>query len=123
MISDRERDITVLRRLLKYCRDVKMFMEQFGKSYEQFSENTAYQYSVSMAVFQAGELSNHLSDEFKENHSDIPWNVIRGMRNLFAHQYYEMNIEVIWKTALEDILALAEFCEKVLAEQENREIL
>lgn len=117
MISDRERDITVLWRLLKYCRDVKMFMEQFGKSYEQFINNTAYQYSVSMAVFQAGELSNHLSDEFKENHSDIPWAEIRGMRNLFAHEYYGMDIDKIWEVAAEDIPVLAEFCEKVLAEQ------
>ncbi|MDE7230890.1 MAG: DUF86 domain-containing protein [Oscillospiraceae bacterium] len=120
MISDSERDIIILRRLLKYCRDVKMLMEQFGENYKQFSDNTAYQYSVSMAVFQAGELSNHLSDEFKQNHPDIPWNVIRGMRNLFAHQYYEMNIKVIWKTALEDIPSLAEFCEKVLADHNKK---
>lgn len=74
---------------------------------------------LSMAVFQAGELSNQLSDEFKQNHSDIPWTEIRGMRNLFAHEYYGMDIVKIGEVAVEDIPALAEFCEKVLTAQEK----
>ena len=93
-----------------------MLIEQFGKSYEKFSDSIAYHNSVSMSIYQVGEVSNHLSDEFKENHSDIPWRQIRAMRNLFAHQYYQMNIEKIWEVAVNDIPDLAEFCEKVLKE-------
>lgn len=120
MIKDKERDILVLDRMLKYCQDVFKLIEQFGKDFELFRENIAYRYSVSMALYQVEELSNHLSNEFKKNHSNIPWQEIRGMRNWIAHNYHEMNIKTTWKTAVEDIPKIAEFCEKVISEQENK---
>lgn len=105
--------------MLKYCRDVIKLTERFGKNYEAFRDDMAYRYSISMAVYQVGELSNHLTEEFKANHSDIPWRIIRGMRNWFAHNYYGMDIIKIWEAAADDIPELAEFCKKVLAEQEK----
>lgn len=67
--------------------------------------------AVSMAEFQIGELSGHLSDDFKERtKNEITWKEIRGMRNIFAHNYLEMDIERIWEVAAEDISALKEFC-------------
>ncbi len=114
MSDDKERDIIVLKIILKYCREVETVIEQFGKSYEIFRDNIAYHNSVSMSIYQVGEASNHLSEEFKNNHPDIPWSQIRGMRNLFAHQYYQMDVAAIWKTAIEDIPVLSKFCMEIL---------
>lgn len=36
------------------------------------------------------------------------------MRNIFAHDYFNMDIEVIWKTATKDIPVLRKFCEAQL---------
>ena len=114
MISDKERDIIVIKIILKYCREVDTVIKQFGKSYEIFRDNLAYHNSVSMSIYQVGEISNHLSEEFKDNHPEIPWRQVRGMRNLFAHQYYEMDVAAIWKTAIEDIPVLSKFCKEIL---------
>ncbi len=114
MISDKERDINAIKIILKHCREVDLVMEQFGKSYEIFHDNIAYHNSVSMSIYQVGEISNHLSEEFKDNHPDIPWRQIRGMRNLFAHEYYQMDLATIWKTAIEDIPVLSNFCKEIL---------
>ena len=70
-----------------------------------------------MAEFQIGELSGHLSEKFKEEtKNEIPWKEIRGMRNIFAHNYLEMDVERIWEVAAEDISVLKEFCENQLGE-------
>lgn len=120
MISDRERDVTVIYRILKYCSDIDKAVEHFGNSFDKFNDDAVFRNAISMPVFQIGELTNHLSDEFKASHTNIPWSEIRGMRNLFAHEYYGMNIDKIWEVAVEDIPALAKFCEKVLAEWEKQ---
>lgn len=52
--------------------------------------------------FQIGELVNHLSSEYlNETQNEINWSDIRGMRNRFAHGYFEMDKKVIFNTALE----------------------
>ncbi len=114
MISDKERDIIVIKIILKYCREVDIAIEQFGKSYEIFRDNVIYHNSVSMSIYQVGEISNHLSEEFKDNHPNIPWRQIRAMRNLFAHQYYQMDFDKIWDVAIDDIPVLSNFCKEIL---------
>lgn len=68
-----------------------------------------------ISLLQIGELSGKLSDAFRsQTDTQIPWGSIRGMRNLFAHNYGSMSREVIWKSALEDIPILLTFCEEQL---------
>ena len=63
-----------------------------------------------MCVFQICELASHLSDTFRAEHPELPWHQIRGMRNLFAHDYGNMDTTGIWETACEDIPAVEAFC-------------
>lgn len=63
-----------------------------------------------MPIQTIGELTHHFSEEFLENNQEIPWRQIRGMRNYFAHKYWDMDTEAIWKTVIEDIPKLKESC-------------
>lgn len=40
----------------------------------------------------------------------MPWNQLKGMRNMFAHSYGKMDHAVIWETAISDVPALLAFC-------------
>lgn len=53
-----------------------------------------------------GEASSHLPDDILERYGDIPWPFIRGIRNVLAHEYFGVDVEVIWKTVKEDLPAL-----------------
>lgn len=117
MITDSERDITVIYRILKYCSDIDKAVAHFGNSFDKFKDDDVFRNAISMPVFQIGELTNHLSDEFKTSHTNIPWVIIRGMRNWFAHNYYGMDIEAIWKTVVDDIPVLRKFCEDIVNNQ------
>ena len=50
-----------------------------------------------------GEAANGLSDEFIENHNDIPWNDVIGMRNIIVHGYDILQISVVWDTIVNDL--------------------
>ena len=71
--------------------------------------------AVSMCILQIGELANALSQEFRaETSKQIQWNLVRGMRNWIAHAYDEVETDIVWGTANEDIPNLLQFCDSVL---------
>ena len=56
----------------------------------------------------------HTLSKTNETQNETDWNSIRGMRNKFAHGYFDMNIEIIYKTAKDDIPELYNFiCKEV----------
>ena len=117
MITSDERDRNIIAHILEYCKQIDECFSRFGNSYEVFISDVIFRNAVSMAEFQIGELSGHLSEKFKEEtKNEIPWKEIRGMRNIFAHNYLEMDVERIWEVAAEDISVLKEFCENQLGE-------
>lgn len=77
--------------------------------------SSTYRNAVNMPILQIGELASHLSEVFKAEYAQIPWNEMRGIRNLMAHQYHSVDYEIIWNTACQDILELAAFCQEYLS--------
>jgi uncharacterized protein with HEPN domain len=53
-----------------------------------------------------GEATKRLSKETKENHSDIPWKDIAGMRDKLIHDYFGVDIDAVWDTVKKDIPTL-----------------
>ena len=110
-----DRDISILKHMLKYCDEINKTLERFGADIEIFKTDSDYRDSISMKIFQIGELANHLTDEYlEETKNEMNWNAIRGMRNRFAHGYGKMDLNKIFYTATEDIPVIKEFLEKQL---------
>ena len=80
--------------------------------------SSTYRNAVTMPILQIGELANHLSEEFKQQHKQIPWNEMHRIRNLMAHQYHSVDFDIIWDTSRIDIPTLREFC-KVNLEKDS----
>jgi uncharacterized protein with HEPN domain len=53
-----------------------------------------------------GEASSHLPDEVLQRYKDIPWRLMKGIRNILAHEYFGVDLEIIWKTVKEDLPAI-----------------
>jgi uncharacterized protein with HEPN domain len=70
-----------------------------------------------MSIMQIGELAGGLSDEFKDKtRVQMPWGLMKGMRNHFAHGYATMEKSDVWETATKDIPNLLLFCCRVIEE-------
>lgn len=70
-----------------------------------------------MCILQIGELAGHLSQEFRASHPGMPWNEIRGIRNVMAHAYGSISIQTTWEAIEQDMPALKAFCQAILSEQ------
>ncbi|MCW5548677.1 MAG: DUF86 domain-containing protein [Opitutaceae bacterium] len=59
-----------------------------------------------------GEAANRVSPEAQVLFPDIPFRAIRGMRNIIAHDYGEVDLELVWQTATADLPRLIETLER-----------
>ena len=107
-------DILIIKKMIKYCNDINTLLVRFNTDFESYKTDISFQYACNMCIIQIGELANRLSDETKDEHKSIPWSAIRGMRNLHAHDYENVDLEIVWNTLLEDIPLLKKDLEKLL---------
>lgn len=110
--TNRDRDI--IEHILRYCNQVETAHQDFGHSKDRFVESTTYQNAISMCILQIGELVGRLTEDFKTDHTEIPWHKIRGMRNYVAHEYGSIDFEVVWFASTKSIPDLKAFCENYL---------
>ncbi len=71
-------------------------------SYEDFQQDTKLQDAVVRNLEIIGEASKRLSAEIKST-ANLPWLEISAMRNKIVHDYFEVDLEIVWKTAKEDV--------------------
>ena len=109
-------DLDRIKHIQRYCKDIANAVARFGDSFDVFSNDIDFYNSVSMSIMQIGELVGGLSDEFKDaTRSQMPWGLMKGMRNHFAHGYAIMDKSDIWETAVKDIPSLLSFCNNIIA--------
>lgn len=107
-------DDYVINKMIKYCQDIEELMIRFHKDYNAYKNDISFQYACNMCIIQIGELANRLSEEVKETGDDIPWSAIRAMRNLHAHDYERVDLEIVWNTLMYDIPDLQVKLERLL---------
>ncbi|MDR1669132.1 MAG: DUF86 domain-containing protein [Oscillospiraceae bacterium] len=110
-------DMLILKKIVGYCDDINDANIYFNGSLEMLKINKHYRYETAMCVLQIGELSTRLSDMFLSEHKNILWKEIRGMRNIVAHHYGNIDIDILWSTISEDIPKLRVYCAKSMQEE------
>ena len=61
-----------------------------------------------------GEASSRLSDDFRNNHPEIPWPKIIGMRNILVHDYFGIDEAIVWTAVENELPALKIHIEKII---------
>ena len=96
--------IDYLNDILGAIDNIKDFLKDVNLS--AFQEDIKTQYAVIRALEIIGEASKKIPPEIKENYSWIPWRFMAGMRDKLIHDYFGVDIEVVWNTAMDDIMKL-----------------
>jgi uncharacterized protein with HEPN domain len=98
-----DKNIRIVAKMQFYCTEIERATDRFGKSLEIFNVDFDYRSACAMYILQIGELATNLTEEFRQKYNQVPWRLIRAMRNIFTHNYHNMNIEETWRTIEEDI--------------------
>lgn len=71
----------------------------------------------SECILQIGELITKLDESFLKQHSDVPWRQIKGMRNVYAHDYDTIDLNTVWEAITGDVPELRSKLENILAQE------
>lgn len=96
-----ERDLSYIWDMRMAAQEILDFMQ--GVSREEFEENNQLRYAVERQLMVIGEAARHVSEEFREQHPEIPWLQIIGQRNVLAYDYGEILVERVWLTAVKSL--------------------
>ncbi|MGM9808645.1 MAG: DUF86 domain-containing protein [Bacilli bacterium] len=106
------KDKGILLQIIKRCNRIIEKVSNISET--EFSLNEDTKEVVCFNLFQIGELSNGLSVEFIKEYNKIPWKQIIGMRHRIVHGYDTINMEIVWRTAIESIPELESYCKEIL---------
>ena len=67
-----------------------------------------------------GEASRHLDEPVLRAAPEIPWDKIRGLRNVVAHEYFGVDVGIIWQTARHDLPPLEAPLRRLIETQAER---
>jgi uncharacterized protein with HEPN domain len=81
--------------------------------YKSFAKDDKTVYAVIRAVEIIGEAAANIPEEVRAKYPNVPWREVKGMRNKLVHQYFGINMEVVWQTLQEDLPILIEALKKV----------
>lgn len=97
----KKNDNTYRQHILEAIEQIETYI--FGVSYEHFLQERLLQDGVVRQLEIIGEASRNLSTEFREQHSEIPWGQIIGMRNRMIHAYFDLNLSIVWEVVQYDL--------------------
>jgi len=109
-----QRDQDILEHIIRYCDRIAGYLERLDHSKDHFLSDQMCQDACCMCIAQIGELSSHLSEEYKSRHTDLPWREIKDTRNFYVHNYGGINLEYVWNTITADLPVLKRKCQKSL---------
>jgi len=96
----------VIEKILKFTKDYK--------SAEEIYQNDRDFDATMMNFIVIGESVGKLSDNFKKSYPEVDWNKINGLRNIIAHQYFGINVDIVWQVIKNDIPQLKNAVESIL---------
>src|SRR3989344_9351687 len=77
-----------------------------GFDYDSFESDDKTIDAVVRELEIVGEAAKHVSDSLKDEHPEIPWSKMMGIRNRLIHEYFGVNKKIIWETCETDLPAL-----------------
>ena len=63
-----------------------------------------------------GEATKRLTPEVRNRDAQIPWREIAGMRDILIHEYFAVDLELVWKTIKRDVPKLVKRIKLLLDE-------
>lgn len=100
---------------IEHMLDCIQRIDEYVESKKQFYSSRLVQDAVVRNLQVMAESSQRLADDIKQKYPDIPWKSISGFRNILAHDYLGIDLDVIWSVIEQELPKL----EQALSKQQE----
>ena len=101
-----------LHHMLDAARDATTFTA--GQERNILDSNRMLVLSLVKSIEIVGEAAGRVSEGVHKRYPEIPWRDIIAMRHRLIHAYYDVNLDILWKTVIEDLPPLIASLENIL---------
>ena len=100
-----------LQDILDSIKDIESFIENMD--FEDFSKDKKTINAVIRSIEVIGEAAKNIPKPIRDKYPQVPWKKMAGMRDKMIHEYFGVDIEILWKTVKEDIPSLKPLMKKI----------
>lgn len=100
--------------MLEAIREIGRFVD--GLTFEQFASDPKTLRATVADFIIIGEAAAAVPEEIVIANPDVPWRVMKRMRNTLVHAYFAIDPRIVWETARNDLPALLAPLEAMLRE-------
>lgn len=116
--SNKNREyVDYLEDILETTEKAMKFVE--GMDYETFKNDDKTVFATLRALEIVGEATKKIPDSVRSDNPDVPWREMAGIRDKLIHDYFGVNMEVIWKTVKQDLTVLKSQIEQIIEEHND----
>ena len=108
----RLKDKTILKKIISEIDKGLVFLGD--TRLEKFLNNEMMKYAVAMTAINIGELVKNLTMEFREKNPQVKWKNIAGLRDIAAHKYETLDMNLVYVILTKDFPELKVQIEKIL---------
>jgi uncharacterized protein with HEPN domain len=101
-----------LEHILESARAIHGYIKGVGKA--SFSLSPEKQDSIIRRLEIIGEAVKKLDKDFKNRYDKVAWDKIAGMRDVLIHDYFGVDVELVWNTVKKDIPKLEKYVKEIL---------
>jgi uncharacterized protein with HEPN domain len=98
--------------ILLACRHIQEAVK--GVSESQFVADRKTHAVACLELEIIGEAARTISEEFKKSHPEVPWAGMVGLRHRLVHEYFRLDLAVIWEAVQLDVPTLVRLIEPLV---------
>ncbi len=104
--------LLLLEDIILACQKIQEYTQSL--SFEEFEAKDMTIDAVIRNFEIIGEAANKLPDDFKKKYPEIDWHRIRDFRNRIVHEYFGVDIAILWKIKTDNIPILIKQIQTIL---------
>lgn len=108
----RKEDMIRVRHMREAANDARTIIK--GKTRDDFDKELTLRLSLVRCIEIIGEAASRVSPETQGIFPTVPWRKIVNMRNRLIHAYFDINPDIVWKTAVEALPPLLVTLEEII---------
>ena len=112
-------DLIYLKHILESIEQIENYLHDVN--YEVFIENDMMINATVRMLEIIGEATNNLSKNFQDNHVEIDFRDIIDMRNFLIHEYFGVNLAIVWAVVEQELTKLGAQVSEILKEMGHEE--